>query len=259
MKPRVSIRLLGRFSVHCGDQELLLHSSTRAREILGYLAVNRRRPVSRESLAEAIFPECSAEKLRKAMRQALWQLRADLSSKTSPSGADRVLGVEPGWVQFVTDDRVWLDIADFERMTAPRMPKRSGVLDSPDGTLLVQAVELYRGDFLEGWFRDWCLEERERLRQIYLGTLDTLVAQCESRGDIKSGIAYAALALHTDSARECTHRSLMRLYSLMGDRASALRQYERCCLVLRQELGIGPDEDTIALEAQVRKGRRPRS
>ena len=259
MRPKVAIRLLGRFSVHCGDQELLVHSSTRAKEILCYLAVNRRGPVSREALTEVVFHDCPTEKSRKGMRQALWQLRADLSSKSSTACADRILSVEQGWVQFITDDRVWLDVADFERMTARRMSKQSRLLEFGDTALLVQAIDLYRGEFLEGWFQEWCLEERERLRQVYLGTLDALVAHCESGGDIKAGIAYAALALRSDSARECTHRSLMRLYCLLGDRASALRQYERCCLMLRQELGIGPDEDTRALQTQIRQGRRPRS
>jgi DNA-binding SARP family transcriptional activator len=164
-------------------------SGRRAKEILGYLALNRRGPVSREALTEVIFHDCPTDKSRKGMRQALWQLRTDLSPKSSSACADRILGVEPGWVQFMPDDRVWLDVADFERMTARRTSRQSTRLEFRDATLLVQAIELYRGDLLEGWFQEWCLEERERLRQ---------------------------------------------------------------------ELGIGPDEDTRALEAEVRQGRRPR-
>src|SRR2546428_3794037 len=102
MKPRFSIRLFGKFSVHCNDQELLLHSSSKAKEILCYLAVNRRGPVLRESLAGLICHEASTEKSRKAMRQALWQLRADLSPPAIP-GAGRILRVENSWVQLVFD------------------------------------------------------------------------------------------------------------------------------------------------------------
>jgi DNA-binding SARP family transcriptional activator len=251
MKPRITIRLFGRFSVHCCNQELLLHSSGKAKEILSYLAVNRRGPVLRESLAGLICHEASTEKSRKAMRQALWQLRADLSPPGLP-GADRILKVENAWVQIV-DDRVWLDVAEFERAAAGRVLDGAASA-SGDLTLLAQAVELYRGEFLEGWFQEWCLEERERLRQIYLETLDALALHCEEGRDVKKGVAYATLALHTDSARECTHRSLMRLYCLAGDRASALHQYERCCSALQQELGIEPDDETRALEREIRAG-----
>ncbi|HYQ88713.1 MAG TPA: BTAD domain-containing putative transcriptional regulator [Candidatus Binatia bacterium] len=236
MKPLITMRLFGKFSVHCEDQELLLRSSSRAREILGYLAVNRRGPVLRESLATLLAHGSSAEKSRKAIRQALWQLRANLAECP---GAERILRVEGDWVHLLLDDRVWLDVAEFER-----------VASAP----LAEVVEIYRGEFLEGWFQGWCLEERERLRQIYLESLDALVAQCEADRDVKAGVAYAALALHTDSARECTHRSLMRLYCLAGDRASALRQYDRCCSALRQELGIGPDDETKGLERAIRAG-----
>src|SRR5512132_2966617 len=102
MKPRITIRLFGRFSVHSNDQELLLHSSSKAKEILCYLAVNRRGPVLRESLAGLISPESPTEKSRKAMRQALWQLRADLSLP-GIAGTDRILGVQNSWVQLVID------------------------------------------------------------------------------------------------------------------------------------------------------------
>ena len=186
------------------------------------------------------------------MRQALWQLRANLAAHP---GADRILRVDSDWVQLVLDDRVWLDVAEFERIAAGRSTPASENLPANGAAPLAEAVEIYRGEFLEGWFQGWCLEERERLRQIYLESLDALVAQCESDRDVKAGVAYATLALHTDSARECTHRSLMRLYCLAGDRASALRQYERCCSALRQELGLGPDDETKGLERAIRTGR----
>lgn len=239
MKPMITMRLFGKFSIHCEDQELLRRSSSKAKEVLCHLAANRRGPVRRESLACLLSHGASTERSRKAMRQALWQLRANLAEHP---GADRILRVEADWVQLVLDDRVWLDIAELERVAAARPS---------------EVVEIYRGEFLEGWFQPWCLEERERLRQIYLESLDALLAQCESDRDVKAGVAYAALALHTDSARECTHRSLMRLYCLAGDRASALRQYERCCSALRQELGIGPDDETKGLERAIRAGHAP--
>jgi DNA-binding SARP family transcriptional activator len=253
MKPRITIRLFGKFSIHCGQQALLLHSSANAKELFCYLALNRRTPVPRESLAALISRDVSSEKSRKALRQALWQLRADLSPP-GISCADRTLKVEDGWVQFVADDCTWLDVAEFER-SASGAPSVANVATAPgDVKRLSQAVELYQGEFLQGWYQEWCLEERERLRQIYLETLDSLVSHCESHRDINAGVAYAVRALHTDPARECTHRALMRLYCLAGDRASAAHQYERCVEALRTELGLEPDDETKELERQVRAG-----
>lgn len=254
MKPRVSIRLFGKFSLHCADEELLAHASGRAKEIFGYLAVHRGAAVPREVLAGLIARDTSTERSRKALRQALWNLRAALVGANGRD-ASHVLRVSDGWVELLTED-VWLDLVEFERAAVRRTPTEPASAPRSDAKRWAQAVELYRGDLLQGWYQDWCLEERERLRQIYLETLDALVAACESNHDVNAGVEYAVRALHTDPARECTHRALMRLYCLSGDRAAAVRQYEQCEKILRTELGIEPDDETKALYRSIRSGHR---
>jgi DNA-binding SARP family transcriptional activator len=252
MKPRIAVHLFDRLSVQCGSQELLLHASGNAKELLCYLIVNRRASVPRETLASLVAPSLPPEKSRKALRHALWQLRDGLSGDRCPC-ADRLLGFGEGWVQFTPDETVWLDVAEFERTAAASSVLGEGAA-THDPKRLSKAVELYRGDFLQGWYQQWCLEERERLRQIYLETLDALVAHCEAVRDINAGVAYAIHALHADPARECTHRALMRLYRAAGDRSSALQQYERCVEAVRRELGMEPDDETRALEREIRTG-----
>jgi len=254
MKPRVSIRLFGKFSLHCDDEELLARASGRAKEIFGYLAVNRGTAVPRETLAGLIARDTSSERSRKALRQALWNLRAALVGANG-TDASHVVRVSDGWVELHTDD-VWLDLGEFERAAVRRTPTGPASAPRPDPKRWAHAVELYRGDLLQGWYQDWCLEERERLRQIYLETLDALVFVCESNHDVNAGVAYAVRAHHTDPARECTHRALMRLYCLSGDRAAAVRQYEQCEKILRTELGIEPDDETKALYRSIRSGHR---
>jgi len=254
MKPRVSLRLFGRFSLLCGDRDLMAHASGRAKEILGYLAVSRRTPVSRETLAGLLSGDVTLERSRKALRQALWRLKADLSG---PDGSDAsgILAVSDDWIELRTDE-MWIDLDEFERAAVRRTPMEREVVPPPDPKRWAQAVELYRGEFLQGWDQEWCVAERERLRQIYLETLDALVASCEANKDVNAGVAYAVRALHTDPARECTHRALMRLYVRSGDRAAAVRQYEQCEKILRTELRIEPDDETKALYRSIRSGHR---
>jgi two-component SAPR family response regulator len=112
---------------------------------------------------------------------------------------------------------------------------------------LVEAVQLYRGDLLEGWNLTWCSYERDRFREMYLALLDKLVAHYEANGNYETGIAFSTLALQCDRARERTHRHMMRLQYLSGDRTGALRQYERCVSMLREELEIAPSSETQEL------------
>jgi DNA-binding SARP family transcriptional activator len=78
------------------------------------------------------------------------------------------------------------------------------------------------------------------------------MAYCEAHQQYEAGTEYGAKILRYDRARECTHWRLMRLHYLAGDRAGALRQYERCVAALDQELGVKPSQRTAALCEQIR-------
>jgi|GEM_PF-3693840 len=78
---------------------------------------------------------------------------------------------------------------------------------------------------------------------------------CEARAEYEAGIAYGTLSLRSDPARERTHRSLMRLFARSGDRTAAIRQFERCCAALHEDLDVVPEDSTLALYVQIRNGR----
>jgi len=253
MEPRFVIRLFGRLSVRCGDQELFSHTPLKAKELFAYLAVHRRRPHARESIATLLWPECPSEQSRKNLRQALWQLNSAL--RHGPSRCvDHVLIRETNHLEFHHDQQVWIDVEEFEAAFKARSPRRP-VSDSDDVTRFAQAVQLYQGDLLEGFYAEWCLRERDRLKQIYFTMMDALIANCESIKEYETGLEHAAAVLRSDGSRECTHRAMMRLFYLSGDRVAALRQYKRCEDALREELGVGPDEETRALRDRIASGR----
>jgi len=101
--------------------------------------------------------------------------------------------------------------------------------------------------------------ERERLQAMYLAMLHKLMSYCETRADYVSGLQYGARALRYDRAHERTHRHLMRMLYLQGDRTAALRQYERCVSALKEELDVSPTERTRALYQRIRAERSARS
>jgi DNA-binding SARP family transcriptional activator len=125
-------------------------------------------------------------------------------------------------------------------------------LSESDVNSMESAVKLYRGDLLEGWYQDWCLFERERFQIMYLMLLDKLVQYSEIHGHYSTGLAYGTEVLRHDRAYERTHRQMMRLYIMAGDRTQALHQYQRCVNALRSELDIEPSESTKELYEQIR-------
>jgi DNA-binding SARP family transcriptional activator len=96
------------------------------------------------------------------------------------------------------------------------------------------------------------LEDREALQTMYLALLDKLSSHAEAYGDFELGIDYGRRGLRLDRARESTHRRLMRLLYLSGDRIGAIRQFERCRQALADDLSVQPSQATVALYDQIR-------
>jgi DNA-binding SARP family transcriptional activator len=82
--------------------------------------------------------------------------------------------------------------------------------------------------------------------------LDKLVVHLHFTGEYELAQGYGTTILRYDAARERTHRQLMHLYSLAGDRTSALRQFDRCVLALKQELGVKPERKTVELYERIK-------
>ena len=126
-------------------------------------------------------------------------------------------------------------------------------IDSSRAQTLRSAVKLYRADLLEDCYQSWCLYDRQRLQHINLSMLDKLMGYSEVHQEYELGLSYGMQILQFDRAHESTHRRLMRLLFLSGDRTGALRQFERCVTALNEELGVNPTECTKALNDQIRK------
>jgi len=254
MKSDLEITLLGRFSVRYQSTALLDRAPLRAQELFAYLLLHRGRAHTREALADVLWDERESEHVRKYLRQALWQLHAGLLP-LGPKHASNLIHAETGWVEIVGDVAAELDVATFERAFGQARGSKGESLQADQARALSQAVQLYRGDLLENWSHEWCVRERDRFRQMHLTILDKLMDYCEARAEYEAGIAYGTLSLRSDPARERTHRSLMRLFALSGDRTAAIRQFERCCAALHEDLDVVPEDSTLALYVEIRNGR----
>ncbi len=245
------IRLFGKFQAERAGRALAGLDALKVQELFCYLLLNRDRPHHREALAGLLWGDSPTAQSKKYLRQALWQLQLTLSSGSEKQPGD-LLVIDPDWVSIVSSPDLWLDVRVFDEALARVRGIPGQALEPMHVALLEEAVQLYRGDLLEGWYQDWCLYERERLQNVYLDMLDKLMAYCEAQQQYEAGTEYGAKILRYDRARERTHWRLMRLHYLAGDRAGALRQYERCVAALDQELGVKPSQRTVALCEQIR-------
>jgi DNA-binding SARP family transcriptional activator len=247
---RLEFRLFGKLAVSRDAEVVKGLDSVKEQELLGYILTHRRKHHSRESLATLLWPDVSPEKGKKYLRQALWHLQGLLGS--TESGATDVFHVEHDWIILNSQSDIWSDVAVFEEAFASVQGIPGKDLSDDNAKTLKLVADLYRGDLLDAWYQDWCLFERERLQNIYLAMLDKLIAYCGVRGEYDAGVTYGYALLSFDGARERTHRALMQLKYMAGDRTGALRQYQRCVTALAEELGVEPDDRTRYLYERIR-------
>ncbi len=243
------IFLFGRFCFECDGKKLLSFDNQKVQELFCHLLLYRSRPHPREKLATLLWGDCSTAQSKRYLRQTLWQLQSHLDQHTLQQHP--LLLTEPDWLQIDPEQPFWLDVAQFEEAYTASQGIPGDNLSAVQVDALRQAVGLYSGDLLENWYQDWCLFERERLQNMYLVMLDKLMSYCENQQAYEAGITYGQQILHCDYARESTHRHLMRLHYLSGDRTGALRQFEHCAAALDKELNIKPSTRTVALQTSI--------
>ncbi|MGH8245645.1 MAG: AfsR/SARP family transcriptional regulator [Gammaproteobacteria bacterium] len=246
----IKATLFGRFCLERGNQRAVAVQAGKTQELLGYLLINRNHPQPRELLCEVLWGNQPQDKSKKQLRQTLWRLQSALK-KTADSRDPEILADE-NWIQVDASAVLWLDIAEFERVSKEVSDKSTAELTAGEFASIQSAVNLYRGDLLEGWYQDWCLFERERLQVLYLIMLDKLVEYCEAHAHYETGLSYGAEILRCDRGYERAHRQMMRLYHMAGDRTQALHQNRRCVTALREELDVEPSERTKQLHEQIR-------
>jgi DNA-binding SARP family transcriptional activator len=245
--PMLSARLLGSIDVNAAATDGELPTAQKARELLCYLLLHHGRPIRRELLLSHLWTDADPGRCRKSLRQAIWQLQTALGDRTSAA----VLEVAPQTVMIRDTADLWLDVAEFQSTAENLRGIPAQQLGPAEAELADQNIRLYSGDLLKDFAFDWCLVEREWYKSTFLMILDKLMSYCETNCHYDCGVEYGELILRHDRAREYTHRRLMRLHHLRGDRTSALRQYVRCSEALSEELELRPEAATLRLREQI--------
>lgn len=244
----LNVRLFGKLSLQRGDAELDSLRFGKLAELFCYLLVHRDRPHSREVLSTVLWGDSTTAQSRKYLRQALWQLQRILRDASEAP----VLLADRSAVQMQLTGDVWVDVSAFEAVCVPLQQVAAGRLTAQQAASLTEALDLYRGDLLEGWYQDWCLFDRERLENLYLLSLEKLMSYSEEQKQYAAGLEMGERILRLDRAHERTYQTMIRMQAAAGDRAAAIRLYQRCEAALREELGVGPAGTTVELIDRIR-------
>jgi len=238
---KIAIRLLG--SVEMRDARgRELHSlpgQPKRFGLLAYLAIAQPRGFhSRDKLMGLFWPEATREQARHALSQALHVLRSELGEEAFRSRGDSDVAIDEALMS--------CDAGEFEQAVE-------------DGEY-EKALELYRGDLMEGLFvreaaefERWLEDERTRLREKAAGAAWALAHEHINADRLVDAERTAQRALLLVPTDESEVRRFIQALADAGDRAAAVRFYEKFSQRLRSEYEIEPDPATAAVAAGLTK------
>ena len=253
----LEICLLGTYQITRDSALITAFDSNKVRGLLAYLAVESERAHARDALAALLWPDSAQEAALSSLRNALSNLRRAIGDREA---SQPYLLVTRETVQFNRSSDFSLDTADLLRpASAYRHPNHHS---NPDEIKrFTSAVDGYRGPFLAGFslpdcaaFEEWISLWRERLGRVALEKLSRLADHYESCGEYTRSLEFARRMVALDAWLEESHRQVMRVLALSGQRSAALAQYEICKRALADELGVEPADETRRLYSAICAG-----
>lgn len=246
------IRCLGQLAVYRHGQQLALPRNRKAELVLKCLVMYRDRPVTRDVLMELGWPGTPPDAAANNLNTTISLLRNTLARALDAPIQGTPILHEDGAYSINPALSLQIDVAEFDRCYAEgRAHERAGATDQAMHAYQT-ALTLYQGDLLLGDLEDdRTVIERERLASTFLTLLGKLGDYYLEQGRHEEAIDYAHRLLQHDPCREDAHRTLMRCFARLGQRSSALRQYELCRSFLQRELEIEPGGATLALYQRI--------
>ncbi len=249
MSDKLEIVLFGTPQLMKNGQLLTGFISNKAPALVYYL-VTTGQIHSRNALAGLLWGDFPETKARKNLRDVLSNLRGIIGEH---------LTITRQTVTFNRQVPYELDVEVFTKALTDG--NKQGAVQGATIGLLQTAVDVYKGDFLAGFyvsqapaFEEWLRAERDRFNQQAAQALHQITRHFAEQKQYTSGIVYVSRLLAMEPWREDAHRQLMQLLAWNGQRSAALAQYETCKQVLMDEFGVEPESRTEQLYVRIRDG-----
>jgi LuxR family transcriptional regulator, maltose regulon positive regulatory protein len=194
-----------------------------------------RGPQRYDQLTEALWPDSPPARAHASLHTAVTHLRRAVH--------ERIVVRAAGMYRINEPELAHYDVAVFEHL----LQQAADVSATAAIATLRQAVELYTAPFLSDTSAEWCEGERDRLERLYLAALTRLTGLHAAAEQHHESIAVAQRLLQTDPYREDAHAAIVRAHLRLGNRAAALRQFKECSRLLRDDLGVSPGSELIAV------------
>ncbi len=251
-RPDVQVQLLGKFSVMLDGKLMDNLSGKKTKALLAYLLLNHPKPVHREALLDKFWGGSTTDSARNCLNVTLHAIRK-FAEQVAP-GKPFIIFKDDSY-QLNPDLLVERDVDLFDNYWKKgRQIEQNQSMEAAVDTYH-QAFAFYRGELLEDLlYEDWLNYERDRLKENMLVILDRLSAHFFEKGRFQVCLNLCQRMLEKDNCIEEAHRRVMKCYHEIGLRDKAIRQFQKCRDILKEELGVAPGKVTTELFEVIMRG-----
>ena len=247
----LSVELLGGVKLRRGRRTLSGFATQKVVGLLCFLLDTGRQAISREKLITMFWAESPEDQARYNLRYALWNIRKVFNeSEDDPD----LLITNRSTCQLNPEIPITIDCNEFERLNSSQNP--------PDRMVdRIQALELYKGPFLDGFslrnvpeWEEWLYHRRESLHQAFLNSSEEVGEYClqTGRAQLASTIYLRSLSFAPNDER--AHSGLIRAYADMGRVSNAIRQYQIYSQLMKREFNAPAAPQLVRLIEALQSG-----
>jgi DNA-binding SARP family transcriptional activator len=198
-----------------------------AQRLLAFLAL--RGPVVRAVAAGTLWGDFPERHALGSLRTTMWRVNRTVTG-------------------MVAARRSQVALASFVRVDVAELADSAAdVFGGTDAVTGPRQAELRHGELLPGWYEDWVIFERERLRHLRLHVLEAVAAKLAAQGQFAAALEAAFEAVRCEPLRESAHRAVIVVHLAEHNLVEARREYDRFRDLLMDQVGVEPSESLTAL------------
>lgn len=251
--PPLSLYAFGKFRIFSGGNEVhdKLWKTRKSKYIFAYLATQAGKDVSDEKIMDTFWPDHPPEKARQSLYAALSHMRKALESGGEVGENERVVLARKGFYKF-NEDRPWFfDVMEFEKLYDQGQARLRDGREDEAISAFQKAEALYQGPFMEGYYSDWAVYLKENLEIKFTEILETMMEHFFAKERYEVACDYAHRLLQIDNCHQEAHITLMTSYIEQGKPAQAIRQYQACSQVFKDELNLSPPSEMAEMYLEI--------
>ena len=233
------ITLAGRVGIEAGGTPVAGRGlGPLGRLALAYLVLERERPVPRDELADVLWGEDLPRSWETSVRVVISKVRAVLAGAGLAAG--EVLTTEDGCYQVHLPPGSVVDLDEAAQGLESALACLDAGAPAEAAGAAAAAAAVAARQLMPGASGAWVERRQAELRELRLRALEVLSDASAASGDTDRAVAAAEEAVALEPLRESAHLRVLAAHAGSGNRAEALRAYERARRVLAEELGVSP-------------------